>query len=128
MYVAFDHSRIVFIAPIRYFFSGLPKPTMVHNGEEEKSGRHIPENLKALLEWDRRITKIAFDSFDKNFGYQQYHSEMKCLEISCHGIPWLVGSIAMLYFGSWPGELMMWMNLLVYLVIDIVFVALLKVR
>ena len=78
--------------------------------------RNIPEELKALLEWDKKITKVAFDAFDKRFGYQKYRTQMKWLENSCHGIPWLVTSVAMLYLGAWPGGLELWMNLLIYLI------------
>merc|ERR1719394_1899582 len=43
---------------------------------------------------------------------------MKALENSCHGIPWLVLTIAMIYLGAWPGGLELWMNLLLYLIVD----------
>merc|ERR1712110_3633 len=88
--------------------------------------RKIPEELKALLEWDKKITKVAFDAFDKRFGYQKYRTQMKWLENSCHGIPWLIASVAMLYLGAWPGGLELWMNLLIYLIVDIIFVAVIK--
>ena len=90
------------------------------------SKRNVPESLKALLEWDQKATKIAYESFDKKFGYQKYYKQMKWLENSCHGIPWLVGNIAILYLGAWPGGLELWMNLFVYLVIDIIIVAVTK--
>merc|ERR1712198_483235 len=51
---------------------------------------------------------------------------MKWLENSCHGIPWLIGTVAMIYLGAWPGGVELWMNLLVYLLVDIVFVAVIK--
>ena len=96
------------------------------DGGGSTSKRTVPANLRSLLEWDRKVTKIAFDAFDKRFGYQKYHNQMKWLENSCHGIFWLVLTFAMLYFGSWPGGLVLWMNLLVYLIIDIIFVAVTK--
>jgi len=88
--------------------------------------RKVPDGLKTLLEWDRKITKSVFETFDKKFGYQKYRSQMKWLENSCHGIPWLVLNVAMLYLGAWPGGLELWMNLLVYLILDITFVAIIK--
>ena len=94
---------------------------MVTNAQDTPK-RKIPEELKALLEWDKKITKVAFDAFDKRFGYQKYRTQMKWLENSCHGIPWLVASVAMLYLGAWPGGLELWMNLLIYLIVDIIFV------
>ena len=88
--------------------------------------REVPDGLKSLLEWDRSVTKTVFDAFDRKYGYQKYRTQMKWLENSCHGIPWLVLNIAMIYLGAWPGGLELWMNLLVYLVVDIVFVAIIK--
>lgn len=88
--------------------------------------RKVPEGVQALLEWDRKATKMAFDTFDKKLGYQKYCNQMKWLENSCHGIPWLVGTIAMLYLGSWPGGLELWMNLFVYLILDIILIAITK--
>jgi membrane-associated phospholipid phosphatase len=91
-----------------------------------KPKREVPDGLKSLLEWDKKLTKSVFETFDKKFGYQKYRSQMKWLENSCHGIPWLVLNIAMLYLGAWPGGLELWMNLLVYLILDIAFVAVIK--
>ena len=88
--------------------------------------RQIPDGLKSILEWDKKITKSVFETFDKKFGYQKYRSQMKWLENSCHGIPWLVLNVAMLYLGAWPGGLELWMNLLVNLILDITFVAIIK--
>merc|ERR1711963_485239 len=51
---------------------------------------------------------------------------MKWLENSCHGIPWLIGTVAMIYLGAWPRGVELWMNLLVYLLVDIVFVTVIK--
>ena len=96
------------------------------DGGDSTLKRTMPANLISLFKWDRKVTKIAFDAFGKRFGYQKYYNQMKWLETSCHGIIWLVVTIAMLYLGSWPGGLGLWMNLLVYLIIDIVFVAVTK--
>ena len=88
--------------------------------------REVPDGLKSILEWDKKITRKTFDAFDKKFGYLNYRSQMKWLENSCHGIPWLIGTVAMIYLGAWPGGVELWMNLLVYLLVDIVFVAVIK--
>ena len=86
--------------------------------------REIPLWLTALLEWDKKVTKAAFDLFDRRYGYVKHRSNLKFLEVSCHGLPWLGGVIVMLYMGSQNLEL--WMNLLVMLIIDIVLVAVVK--
>ena len=93
---------------------------------QSQTKREIPDGLKSILEWDKKITRSTFEAFDKKFGYVKYRSQMKALENSCHGIPWLVLTIAMIYLGAWPGGLELWMNLLLYLIVDIVFVAVIK--
>jgi len=90
----------------------------------DKTKREIPPWLTALLEWDKKVTKAAFDLFDRRYGYVKHRSNLKFLEVSCHGLPWLGGVIVMLYMGSQNLEL--WMNLLVMLIIDIVLVAVVK--
>lgn len=90
----------------------------------DKTKREIPPWLAGLLEWDKRVTKAAFDLFDRRCGYVKHRSNLKFLEYSCHGVPWLGGAIVILYMGSQNLEL--WMNLLVMLIIDIVVVAFVK--
>jgi len=90
----------------------------------EKPKREIPPWLGQVLEWDKKVTKGAFDLFDKKFGYVKHRKNLKFLEYSCHGIPWLGGVIAMLYLGS--SNLELWMNLLTMMLIDIVIVAFVK--
>ena len=90
----------------------------------EKPKREIPPWLGQVLEWDKKVTKGAFDLFDKKFGYVKHRKNLKFLEYSCHGIPWLGGVIAMLYLGS--SNLELWMNLLAMMLIDIVIVAFVK--
>merc|ERR1711872_1142231 len=55
--------------------------------------REVLDGLKSILEWDKKITRKTFDVFDKKFGYLNYRSQMKWLENSCHGIPWLIGKV-----------------------------------
>ena len=100
----------------------MEKKTNLHS----QTKREVPEGLKSVLEWDKKITRKTFDAFDKKFGYLNYRSQMKWLENSCHGIPWLVLTVAMIYLGAWPGGVELWMNLLVYLLVDIAFVAVIK--
>ena len=87
------------------------------------SKRQLPPWLHGLLEWDKKITKAAFDGFNAHFGYEKYRSHMKALELSCHGLIWLAGCIAMLYFGF---NATCWVNMLVLQVLDIVLIAVIK--
>lgn len=82
--------------------------------------RNLPPWLIQILEWDKTMTKKAFDAFDTKFGYTKYRHQMKILEISCHGLIWLVGCLAFLYLGFDCG---LWMNMLVLQVLDIVLIA-----
>jgi len=86
--------------------------------------REIPPWLKQILSWDQKVTKSAFDLFDKKFGYVKHRSNMKMLEYSGVGYLWLGGVLVMLYMGS--DNLELWMNLLAMLLIDIVIVAVTK--
>ena len=90
--------------------------------------REIPPWLKKILSWDQKVTKSAFDLFDKKFGYVKHRSNMKMLEYSGAGYVWLPvcvgGVLVMLYMGS--DNLELWMNLLAMLLIDIVIVAVTK--
>lgn len=85
--------------------------------------RNLPQWLVKTLEYDQKMTKVAFDAFDNKFGYQKWRSHMKALEISCHGLIWLVVCVAFLYFGSDP---VLWMNMLVYQILDIILIAVIK--
>jgi len=82
--------------------------------------RNLPPWLIQILEWDKTMTKKAFDAFDTKFGYTQYRQQMKALEISCHGLIWLVGCLAFLYLGFDCG---LWMNMLILQILDIVLIA-----
>ncbi len=95
------------------------------SADESPSKRNLPPWLKEALETDKRLTKAACDAFDKSYGLIKYRPTFKQLEISCHGIPWLGGTFAMLYFS--PGNAVLWMNLLCLLLLDIVVVSVLKV-
>ncbi len=92
---------------------------------ESPSKRVLPPWLTNLLEQDKRVTKSACVAFDKKYGLNKHRPTFKYLEVSCHGIPWLGGAFAMLYF--YPEGAHLWMNLLCLLVVDIVIVAVLKV-
>lgn len=93
------------------------------SSSDAKPKRNIPTWLSQILEQDKALTKKAFDAFDSKFGYKKYQSHMKALEISCHGLIWLVACVALLYFGF---SSYLWMNMLVLQVLDIVLIATIK--
>ena len=90
----------------------------------QKENKRVPPWLTQVLDYDKRLTKEAFEWFDRKYGYERQRQNLKFLEYSCHGIPWLGGTIAMLYLGSQSLDL--WMNLLAMLFLDIVLVAFTK--
>ena len=92
---------------------------------ESPSKRQIPPFLRDLLQKDAILTKNVFEAFDKKYSLAQNRHHLKNLEYSCHGIPWLGFTIAMLYFS--PKNAYLWMNLLWLLILDIVVVAVIKV-
>ncbi len=101
--------------------------TQMPSSNEDSAGKRVlPEWLKGLLEADKRWTKDCCEAFDRSCGLAQHRSTFKYLEISCHGIPWIGGTFAMLYF--YPEGAYLWMNLLWLLVLDVVVVAIIKVR
>jgi len=85
--------------------------------------RHIPSGLKSLLELDVKLTKEFVEAVNKKYPIANYRQYMKHLEISCHGVPWFMITVAGLYMIDLPE---LWVNLLLALLLDIVLVAVTK--
>ena len=96
------------------------------NKAKNSPKRKVSKKIRLIIEWDKKATQAAFNMFDTYIGSEKYQSQMKCIENSCHGISWIVIILAMIYFGAWPGGYEMWINLLVYMTIDIIFVGMIK--
>ena len=94
--------------------------------KSSSSGRELPPALKSLLEFDKSKSKQVFEWFDRSYGLQKHRSTLKQLEISCHGIPWLFGVVCAMYL--LPGSMQLWLNLMALLILDIVIVAVIKVK
>jgi len=91
--------------------------------EEERTKRDIPSGLKKLLDMDVRLTKEIMEQVNQRYPTAGYRHHLKTLEISCHGIPWLMFAVAGIYVSS---KLELFVNLLIGLLLDIVIVAVLK--
>jgi len=89
---------------------------------ESSSKREIPTGIKKLLEVDVKLSKEFVEIVNKKYPIDTIRTHLKSLEISCHGIPWLVFTIAGLYLTSNS----IFINLLLGLIIDIVIVAVTK--
>jgi len=89
---------------------------------DSQSKREIPSSLKKLLDLDVKLSKEFVELVNKKYPIETYRAHLKSLEISCHGIPWLVLTIAGLYLTNNS----IFINLLLGLIIDIVIVAVTK--
>jgi len=89
----------------------------------ESSKREIPSGLKKVLLVDAKLSKEVLEWVDRRYPIAGYRHHMKTLEVSCHGIPWLMIGIAGIYIAQLK-ELPV--NLLIGLIMDIVIVAILK--
>lgn len=87
--------------------------------------REVPSQLKAVLDWDVQITNSFVKHVDQNYGpLSQWKSHFKFLEISCHGIPWLLFVSIFIFLI----ERLRWLtvNIFFALILDIVVVATIK--
>jgi len=85
--------------------------------------REVPSGLRALLAWDARLSKELVEAANKRRPIATYRTHLKSLEVSCHGIVWLIIAIAGIYVTQYKET---FVNLLVGLVLDIAVVAVLK--
>lgn len=61
--------------------------------EKRNSVDKIGNFLKAVLEWDEKYTSMCAVCSDKSSMFRPF---MKLIEISCHGIPWLLATAVMI--------------------------------
>ncbi|KAK7082634.1 Catalytic activity protein [Halocaridina rubra] len=89
--------------------------------------RTIPKPLRKALDWDVVTTDKFVKFVDKKYGpLCRYNGIMKGLEISCHGIPWLIGTGTFIFLIENSGFRQLMVNILIALVLDIIVVAVLK--
>lgn len=88
--------------------------------------RVVPPALKELLKADATITSAFCHALEKIIPPTKSRKSLKFLEISCHGLPWIVTWIA-LFWILWNPELFeMQVNFLIGLVIDLLLVTIIK--
>lgn len=89
--------------------------------------RVIPTPLKKALDWDVVATEKFVKFVDQKYGpLAKYKTLMKGLEISCHGIPWLVGTVTFIFLIDSSSVRQLLVNLFIALILDIIVVAVLK--
>lgn len=90
------------------------------------SKRQLPVPVQKVLEWDVKATK-DFVAFLLNFKpIEQFKKHCKFLEWSCHGVVWLVCWLAFVYMIDSTDLYQTQVNMFIGLVLDILFVWLLK--
>ncbi|KFM61582.1 Presqualene diphosphate phosphatase, partial [Stegodyphus mimosarum] len=82
--------------------------------------------LPYLVELDKNISLSMSVAASKNSPFGHYRPHMKALEYSCHGAFWISGSIICLWFCEDPKKEAFFFNLILALILDIIFVAILK--
>ncbi|XP_017786853.1 PREDICTED: phospholipid phosphatase 6 [Nicrophorus vespilloides] len=88
--------------------------------------REVPPVLKAILQKDVEVTKKLVIMASRKMNLAKCKTYFKGLEISCHGIPWFAFWIGFTWLFNDPSLIQMQVNILLGLLLDIVFVALLK--
>ena len=105
--------------------------------DDNKPKREVPSELKKILEFDVKLSKDLVERVNQLYPIATYRyastqlyvykfffrAHLKSLEVSCHGIPWLMLAIAGIYVTNLKEASV---NLLIGLVLDIVIVAVLK--
>ncbi|XP_012529229.1 phospholipid phosphatase 6 [Monomorium pharaonis] len=93
---------------------------------EMSDKRQVPTPLRKALAVDAYLTDEFVKLVEKILPLKQLKVHYKLLEISCHGIPWLTISLVLIWVLSSKSLYQMQVNLLIGLLLDIVFVSVLK--
>lgn len=92
--------------------------------DDEK--RNVPPAIRKLLEYDVKLTK-SFVAFLLNLTpMRSFRTHCIFLEYSCHGVVWLAGWLAFCWIADNKDLYQMQVNMIVGLIIDIIFVAIIK--
>ncbi|KAH0952068.1 hypothetical protein HN011_008248 [Eciton burchellii] len=93
---------------------------------ETSEKRQVPTLLKKALAVDAYLTNEFVKLIEKFLPLRQLKVHYRLLEISCHGIPWLVTCLVLIWAFNIKSMFQMQINLLIGLLLDIVLVSLLK--
>ncbi|XP_048525541.1 polyisoprenoid diphosphate/phosphate phosphohydrolase PLPP6 [Dendroctonus ponderosae] len=88
--------------------------------------RRPPLWLQNVLKLDEDFSKKIVNWADSWAPLHSLRLHYKALEITCHGIPWLASWIAFIWLFDNPSLVPLQVNVIFALILDIVFVALLK--
>lgn len=93
---------------------------------EEKLKKAIDSFMKTVSTIDDELTQHCGLCADANSPLGNLRPLMKALEISCHGVPWILGTIVVLVTTHIPEHFEIAVNLLIVLLGDLIIVALVK--
>ncbi|XP_066995206.2 polyisoprenoid diphosphate/phosphate phosphohydrolase PLPP6 [Anabrus simplex] len=88
--------------------------------------RKKPAGLQKVLAVDAYLTDAFCNWTNRFLAFRSLRTHYKILEVSCHGIPWLCGWLAFIWIWDQPSLYQMQVNLFTGLLLDIIFVAVLK--
>lgn len=82
-------------------------------------------NIQYLSNWPTHLLLQSIILFTYNNAFKQTQEPI-CLQYSCHGVVWLSGWLAFCWMVDMPSMYQMQMNMFLGLILDIVFVAVIK--
>ncbi|EEB16515.1 presqualene diphosphate phosphatase, putative [Pediculus humanus corporis] len=88
--------------------------------------RKVPGLLRRILNQDEKLTEKFCLFMNKFLPFRQLRVHHKALEITCHGAAWLAGWLIFIYLINSPKLYQMQVNFYIGLILDIIFVAILK--
>ncbi|XP_050462487.1 polyisoprenoid diphosphate/phosphate phosphohydrolase PLPP6-like [Cataglyphis hispanica] len=93
---------------------------------ETSDKRQIPMLLRKVLAVDAYLTDVFVKFIEKLLPFKQLKVHYQLLEVSCHGIPWLGTSLALIWILNSKSLYQMQVNLLIGLLFDTILVAVIK--
>ncbi|KAK3788200.1 hypothetical protein RRG08_016602 [Elysia crispata] len=100
------------------------------DGEEETATQVCTSACQTLMDsliaFDQQLTARMAVCATKESSLGHLRPFMKILEISCHGVPWILGSLLLFAFSHKPQDVTVSVNLLGVLFFDLIVVGLLK--
>lgn len=94
--------------------------------QHQKLIKSVDSFLRSIASFDLRLTRKCSICADTDSSFGNLRPLMKAMEISCHGIPWIVGTILMLLTVHKADHIEILVNLLIGLLGDLIIVAFLK--
>lgn len=88
--------------------------------------RVVPPALQKILKLDAEITDRFCNLANKFVPLRSLRTHYKLLEVSCHGLLWIAGWLALIWIVWTPSLFAMQVNFFIGIILDIIFVASLK--